>query len=1009
MIPDRIWAVLFSLIVLSISTVAPSAFSTTPSNTGHSSNSVHISSYKQYSIDQGLSQVTILDIEPDLNGFVWLATQAGLDRFDGYSFTNVNSPSTLQQWLPKGMVMDIELDETTGDMWFAARVGLYVLREDSGKFESYSTLLEANDDQETMAVHADDHGNIWIGTQRSVYVLEQDKQRLKSIWDGTQSLAVNDILMSKNNELWVATNQGVRRYDTDKQVWLPSLLSNTITSILHFDESGNAWVGSGGNGIYVFEQSLDGSYQLASHLNMSEGLVNSVINDIKTSQNGDIWIATTDGISIIRPYENSLEQQTFDISNLKSFDTATADATISNVLSLYLHPDGLVFAGTLGKGFTVADYGSTLFNKVAFDKITVPYSISVQNDELIWVASDYGLYQLNDKLKVEGAYFAKNHGNEPVISNILQDLKYSNIHNTLFVGSRVGLKKFNPNSRMIETMEFPPYLVYTISELPDGLLLLGTRSAGLYLYDPVKQTILHHWDIPLSFDIVNFSKNEWLIPTTNGLYLIDMESFDYKVFKHDPADSTSLPYNVVTWISKRSEGEFFVGTQTKGLQLMTFKAGEQKPVFTVLFEGTDIARLSIGAVVEDKNKDYWVSTTESIAKINNSLDEIIFYTKSDGVNASGYFIGAHDMQNNGRIFFAGVDGLTYFRPEELSNFTKAPNLQFTNIKTLDSEQKQMKESPLKFSYDDTNILTLPANNLVLTIEFAATEFNSPDKIRYAFMLEGFHKQWQYTSSRVRSASFTNLASGEYTFKVKATDRYQVWYETPLELKIKVKTAWYKTSMALGLWICLLCLLVIALYKWRMYSIYRREETLKKLVSEKTLDLENANEKLRQLSIRDPLTQTLNRRGFKECADRELAKYGRDHKSFSIILLDIDHFKNVNDTYGHEHGDKVLVEISKAIKHSLRKVDVMARWGGEEFIILLPDTELKDAVSVANKLRMMVANSKLTSIDSNIQVTFSAGVSEISAHKALDDCITHADNQLYKAKENGRNLVCSNTL
>lgn len=995
MILDRTWVLLLFLLLTCVSFPSFAATKTVP-----------ISSYKQFSIAQGLSQVTILDIEADLNGYVWLATQAGLDRFDGYNFTNVNSPSTLEHWLPKGMVMDIELDETTGDMWFAARVGLYALRAKTGEFVSYSSSLEALNDQETMAVHADDEGNIWVGTQRSVYFLKKGEKKLIPIWDKPKSIAVNDIVMSKDKQLWVATNSGVHRYDTVEQVWLPSLLSDIIVSILHFDDTGDGWVGSGGNGVYVFEQASSGSYSVASHITMRKGLVNAVVTDIKQSADGDYWVATTDGISVITKSKKNDKTRAFEIANIQTFNTNSADAAIGNVLSLYLHPDNIVFVGSLGKGFTVAEYGKTVFDKIVFDETKVPYSVSIQNDDKVWVATENGLYKLDSQSRVEGPYLGPVNGTEPEVSKILQDLKYSEKHQTLFVGSRLGLKKFNPETLTIDAMAFPRYLVYSISETEDGLLLLGTRSAGLYLYNPESEKIVHHWDIPLSFNVVSWTNNQVFVPTTNGLYLIDLSSFETQVFTHDANDPTSLPYNVVTWISRRNEHEFFVGTQSKGLQLMTYTGKGQAPVFTQLFKNTDLSRLSIGAVVKDASAYYWVTTTESIVRMNESLDEMTVFTKSDGVNASGYFIGAYDVNSKGHIYFAGVDSLTYFDPKVVNKKALAPNLQFTNVKTLDSEQKQMRELPLAFSYKNANSLTLPANNIVLSIEFAATEFSSPDRIQYAYMLEGFHKQWQYTSSRLRTATFTNLAPGEYTFKVKASDRYQTWYEQPIELKITVLTPWYMTNVAIFIWLFLLFLVLLGLYKWRMYSINHREEVLTKLVAEKTLDLESANEKLRQLSIRDPLTHTLNRRGFKECADRELAKYTRVAQSFSIILLDVDHFKLINYSYGHELGDAILVEISKAIQQSLRKVDVMARWGGEEFIILLPDTKIAAATSVANKLKEVIANNKLQAVHKHITVTFSAGVSEISEHADLDNCIIEADRRLYKAKEKGRNLVCS---
>lgn len=168
-------------------------------------------------------------------------------------------------------------------------------------------------------------------------------------------------------------------------------------------------------------------------------------------------------------------------------------------------------------------------------------------------------------------------------------------------------------------------------------------------------------------------------------------------------------------------------------------------------------------------------------------------------------------------------------------------------------------------------------------------------------------------------------------------------------------------------------------------------------------LKVSNLKLEKLSTTDELTGAYNRRFIMEKFNDEIEKYKRNQRTFSAIMLDIDHFKVVNDKYGHALGDKVLQEISKLIIERIRSIDFFCRWGGEEFVILLPDTSKFNAVSLAEDLRKSL--SKL-SIDIVGNVTASFGVAAYTSADNLEIFLSKIDDLMYKAKEQGRNCVTS---
>ena len=160
----------------------------------------------------------------------------------------------------------------------------------------------------------------------------------------------------------------------------------------------------------------------------------------------------------------------------------------------------------------------------------------------------------------------------------------------------------------------------------------------------------------------------------------------------------------------------------------------------------------------------------------------------------------------------------------------------------------------------------------------------------------------------------------------------------------------------------------------------------------------------QAARTDELTKLSNRRDMKECMEKELYRHQRSNSYFSIILMDIDYFKRVNDTYGHDAGDEVLKDFASLLKHLSRKVDVVSRWGGEEFLMLLPDTSLVQALAMAERLRTKVEGYPFNYRFKSIPVTMSAGVCSVSQHEDIDSVLKQADVNLYEAKQKGRNRI-----
>ncbi|MEJ5300624.1 MAG: GGDEF domain-containing protein [Thermodesulforhabdaceae bacterium] len=192
-----------------------------------------------------------------------------------------------------------------------------------------------------------------------------------------------------------------------------------------------------------------------------------------------------------------------------------------------------------------------------------------------------------------------------------------------------------------------------------------------------------------------------------------------------------------------------------------------------------------------------------------------------------------------------------------------------------------------------------------------------------------------------------------------------------------------------------------------------EERIQKLqqdlntINDQIKVVQSREQRLAEEALKDPLTGITNRRGYELRIAEEWERFKRYGHIFSLAIFDLDHFKNINDSYGHKAGDLILKEVARIMKSSLRKGDIIARYGGEEFVVIFTGTQLNGAVEAAEKLRRIIEKTKFVFRGKEISITISAGVSQVEAtDESFADVFDRADKALYAAKNSGRNKVIS---
>ncbi|RYZ94446.1 MAG: GGDEF domain-containing protein, partial [Moraxellaceae bacterium] len=388
---------------------------------------------------------------------------------------------------------------------------------------------------------------------------------------------------------------------------------------------------------------------------------------------------------------------------------------------------------------------------------------------------------------------------------------------------------------------------------------------------------------------------------------------------------------------------------------------------------------------------------------------------------------------NGEMVAGGTDGFTIFDPKKVSLNKYVPRVAIVDFQIFNKPVAVGAEgSPLTKVISQTESITLDYHQSVFSFSFVAISFRSSEKNKFAFMLEGFEKDWNYVTSDRRNATYTNLNAGTYVFKVKAANNQGLWNEEGRSITLHIlpppwKTWWAYTIYSL-IFIGLLAAFVYAQQK-RVSNQRQINRYLETTVAERTAELQHKHKELVQayaqletISLSDPLTGLNNRRYLQKVISMDIAKVQREigdsvynqppkkpSLDMTFFLLDVDFFKSVNDIHGHLAGDQILIQLSELLTKICRESDCLVRWGGEEFLVVSRFSTRDEAALTAERIRKSVASYEFKLADGTVlHKTCSIGFAcyPFLENKPLElsweNVIDTADRALYAAKRSGRN-------
>jgi diguanylate cyclase (GGDEF)-like protein len=957
---------------------------------------------------QGLLHPVVKALAEDRDGFIWVGTQGGLSRYDGYRFRNFlhreNDPTSL----PSNVISDLATDGG-GRLWVASYSGdLARFDPVTDHFRNFSEPAGQRP-RGAIAVMIGDGGNgVWVGTTAGLEHIDGETGqviRFDHRADDPSSLPNNRIsalARSRDGTLWIGTYEGLARLspgrdnfvriaisdsqgraitdvisglteDSEGRIWFATAQScigrvddNAVghglvnlssplqggpmsTRILE-GRPGELWVGRTSGGIAVVTMATGQARQIAHDPSVSVSLADNMVRGMLKDRSGQIWAATNLGVSLTNPANQAVD------SVLTS--TRPEGLADSNVISVAAGGDGRIWLGLKDHGLAILYPERGVITPLAkSDEILAGgvISLAVTPDGSVWLGgvSAQGLYRVTGTKIIRQRFPNENIG---TIRTILP------LAGRLWLG--VGpLIDYDPASGAAR--------IFRHDKQDDSLI---DDSVGTML--------------PAGADRI------W-VGTRRGLELFSSETGQFRHFNHRTGDPESLPGDLVSCLLTDRRGRLWVGTLGSGLGVSDANG---RLIFHSLSVTTGLPNDNIGALEEDDQGRIWASTADGLAVIDPDNFSVQALDLSDGVAIQAYWVSASAKLPDGSLLFGGGGGLTVVHPDKLERWRYQPPLVITAIRIDGQEQ------PAGWS-DARPRLRLEPRQRSLSVEFAALDYSAPDKLHYAYRLEGFDSDWISTDAAHRSASYTNLPPGQYRLLLQGSNRDGILTGV-LVLPLEVLPLWYQSWWFRVLMGALVVTGFASLLQVRTAILRRRSRHLEILVSRQTKDLTEANRRLAELASRDPLTEILNRRAFLEFAEHDIELARRSGRTVSLLMIDVDHFKRVNDSFGHGVGDEVLRSVVRHISALLRHGDLFARMGGEEFVVLLPDTERAAAMLAAERLRDAVESGNHNIPDGKVTVTVSIGLADGTPPESVQDLIDRADRALYAAKNNGRNRVTS---
>ncbi len=788
--------------------------------------------FDQLNVAHGLSQNTVNAILKDSHGYLWMATNDGLNRYNGYNFRVYRNRKNQPESLADNKVLTLTEDRE-GQLWVGSANGLCLYDRQANAFHTVAlptALPESSGRQYIRTVYEDRSGAIWVGTlSGALSVRPSGAEHFQPVAFTSGPVAdVSAVLEDQAGVVWVGTEQPGLYYGTgDPLEWqfLPLAAiqgGEGLAKTIEEDRYGQLWVGTQGNGLFrISKDRKTIKHYLSAH---TPGLKNDLVKSIEEGPHGKLWIATDGGgLSLFDAAAGRFEHLGYQPHEPES---VASDAAYT----LFRDDEGLVWVGTFDGGVSIFNPNHKAFHHVGRSLVNgkglnhrsvLSFLEDTQGD--IWIGTDGG--GLN--IWTPGAGQFRSYREEDGLSSNVVTCLWQGVDKSIWIGTyRGGLQRLDPESGHFESYTHQAGQAESLrNDNVWALLLQGPHHlwvgtlAGLDLLDVRTGAFSHLTTQSHPVGEAYAERVTALYRGQSGTIWVGGRGVRYVA-----AGETTLkqleatPGSPLNQFDSRAfledaEGRLWVGTEGGGLFVRHQPGGS----FANYTMADGLPSNAIHTLYEGEDGAIWMSTNKGLSRVmpkaltpdgGTAASPFRNYCKQDGLQSSQFSYNAGLQAKDGYLYFGGINGFNYFKPSDIRDNPHAPKVAITGLKLYDQYVQPNEEgSPLEKPLSEMQELVLThQQSQLFALEFTALGYTSSEKNQYAYKLEGFLEEWSHIGDR-RSVSFTNLNAGTYTFKVKAANNDGVWNPEPVALEIVIKPPFWRTPWAYASYILISVLLL----------------------------------------------------------------------------------------------------------------------------------------------------------------------------------------------------------
>jgi diguanylate cyclase (GGDEF)-like protein len=780
-------------------------------------------------------------------------------------------------------------------------------------------------------------------------------------------VGAEDVWYIKDGSLWRLSDLNSERIGTF------AVLSSHQNYPIAQDAYGNLWLRSTSK---LFELPR-GKTQL---LDRSEGIPQTADSRIYADRWGRVYVSSDAGMVVLdgdsRTYLNSEHGLPSD---------AVGPVLLGRDESLWIGFFGSGLARRLGHGEWLSwkKEDGLLHNAV--------WSILHARSGKLWVGTSGGLSILDAGGRLVHSWTSRNGlaGNQvrAIVEGPAEDV---------YIGTHPGgISHFNKDGMLLRTYRFTSGLsVQVISMAIDrqGRLWAVGRGGCFRSSSPLSASSALNFDqmnIPGLAAQTEFrsvlagESGEMWISSSNGLVRFDNDQ--WKVFtradglKSDDLEAAAEGLGAL-WVTYRD---------SLGITRLKFE-GDRFKTITHITRQNGLSSDMVYALAFDRKSRLWVSTDNGVSELESG--RWLSYDTGDGlIWDDGNGLALHvDRENDMWIGTSG--GLSRYSSPRNPIPNSPPQAVLTAIKVGGHE----------FQANDYAVLSHVQNSIL--IRFSSLDYAAETRMRFRYRLRGYEDTWNETSER--DVHYATLPAGKYVFEVMTSEPNGAWSPVPAKFSFMVKPPWWFSWWFMASCLAAALLLAHAIWRFRVRVLMAQKALLERQVADRTAELIESHRHLKEIAYHDVLTSLPNRRMFTEQFRSRLALARRHGESFGLLLLDLNHFKQVNDDFGHDTGDAVLVETAVRLRAAVRESDCAARLGGDEFGVLLVSAQDKAGIeSICSRLLESIAIG-MSFKGVKLEIGCSVGVAMFPDSSDTEEGLyKSADLALYDAKRKGSNAFC----